>query len=88
MLLDAEGKVYLIDLATALVRGERPGLLRRRLFRRLRAQDEVGLVRMRARFSGEDPEAIVAALDGPAIRRYRRGRRLKAWWDALRRRRR
>ena len=61
------------------------GRLRRRLFERMREQDEVSLLRLRARFTGGDPDKAVAALGGSAAAWYRRGRRAKRWARWLRR---
>jgi len=87
VLISNDGSVHLIDLATAWVIGPRRGRLRRLLFRRFRDQDFVALVRMRARYSGGDPDRAVADLGGAAAAWHRRGRRLKRTWDRLRGRR-
>jgi hypothetical protein len=88
VLISDDGAVHLIDLATAWVIGPRRGYLRRLLFRRFRDQDLVALVRMRARYSGGDPDRAVAELGGAAAAWHRRGRRFKRSWDRLRGRRR
>ncbi len=88
VLLTADGSLYLVDLATAWVLGPRPGWLRRRLFNRFRESDRVNLARMRARFTGGDVEAAVASVSPEAAAWHRRGRRIKAWLDRLRGRRR
>jgi hypothetical protein len=88
VLVDAAGAVTLVDLATAVTRGERPGMLRSRLFDRLRLQDEISFARLRARFRGEDPERAVQALGHAAAAAHGRGRRLKrgiAWLRGRRR---
>ena len=86
VLISDDDAVHLIDLATAWVVGPRRGWLRRVLFRRFRDQDLVALVRMRARYTGGDPDRAVAQLGGTAATWHRRGRGLKRWWDRLRRR--
>lgn len=84
VLLSPTGDVHVIDLATALVRGARPGPLRRFLFERFRDQDRVALARMRARHAGLDEDAAVLAVGESAARWYRRGRRVRRWLDRLR----
>lgn len=86
LLVAEDGRVFFVDLAMAWVLGERPRSWRRRLFERLRRQDEISLARMRARFSGGDPDAAVAEIGGPAAAWHRRGRRIKSFLDRLRRR--
>jgi len=84
VLLGEEGQLFVVDLATAWVLGRRPGRLRRRLFERFRESDRVNLARMRAKFTGGDVEAAVASISPAAENWHRRGRRVKAWMDALR----
>ena len=84
LLVADDGGVYIVDLAMAWVLGDRPGRWRRRLFERLREQDCVALARMRARFTGRDPDAAVAEIGGRAATWHRRGRRLKWMLDRLR----
>ncbi len=84
VLLAKDGSLYLIDLATAWVLGERPGALRRRVFERFRESDLVNLARMRARFTGGDPGAAAASVSPRAASWHQRGRRVKAMWDRLR----
>jgi hypothetical protein len=79
--------VHLVDLATALVLGRRPGRFRRAAFARLAAQDLVALARMRARWTGRDEAAAIAAVGKEAAAWYARGRRLRRFWDRLRGRR-
>ncbi len=86
VLVSADGSVRLVDLATAVVLGNRPGFLRRALFRRLKDQDLVALARMRARWTGRDVAAAVAAVGRSAAVWHERGRRVKRLLDALRRR--
>jgi hypothetical protein len=78
------GDVWVVDLATACVLGDRPSALRRSTFRRLCDRDRIGVARLRARFEGRDPDAAMEAIGGAAARRYRRGRRLKQVWNRLR----
>jgi len=87
VLVDDHGGVTLVDLATAVTLGERPGRMRSRLFRRLRLQDEISYARLKARFSGEDPELAVLALGPEAAKAHARGRRLKRGIKKLRGRR-
>lgn len=87
VLLGEDGRVFVVDLATAWVLGRRPGPVRRRLFARFRESDRVNLARMRARFTGGDVEAAVASVSPAAERWHRRGRRVKGWLDSLRGRR-
>ena len=77
VLIDAEGNVTLVDLATALALGSRPGALRWRLFSRLRSHDEIAYARLRAFFSGQDTERAVEALGEKAAETFRRQRRWK-----------
>ncbi len=88
VLLGEDGVVWVVDLATAWVLGDRPGPLRRALFERFRESDLVNLARMRARFMGEDEAAAVASVSPKAAAWHRRGRRLKNVLDRLRGRRR
>jgi hypothetical protein len=85
LLAGDDGSVYLVDLAMAYALGSRPGALRRRLFERFRQADLIALARLRARASGEDEEAAVLTIGADAARWHRRGRRLKVWWNRLRR---
>jgi len=84
VLLSADGGLYVIDLATAWVLGERPWPLRRLLFERFCESDRVNLARMRARFTGGDVEAAVASVSPEAAAWHRRGRKVKGWLDRLR----
>ena len=85
VLLGPDGDLHLVDLATAWVLGPRPGFLRRRLFHRFTESDRVNLARMRARFTGGDVDAAVASVSREAAAWHRRGRRVKAFIDRLRR---
>jgi len=84
VLLAADGTLYVLDLATAWVAGERPGLLRRYLFERFCESDRVNLARMRARFTGGDVEAAVASVSPAAAAWHRRGRKVKTILNRLR----
>jgi len=84
VLVTAGGEVYLVDLAMAWLAGEKAGPIRRALFRRLCDQDRVALARMRARFTGGDVAAAVAAVGSSAAAWHARGRRVKTLLDRLR----
>jgi hypothetical protein len=84
VLLADDGTLYVLDLATAWVAGDRPGPLRRYLFDRFCESDRVNLARMRARFTGGDVEAAVASVSPAAAAWHRRGRRVKAILNSLR----
>lgn len=86
VLVAKDGHVYVVDFAAAFVLGSRPGALRRRLFHRFRAQDDLAAARMRARFAGRSEEDALAALDPESVRLWERGRRIKSVWDRIRRR--
>ena len=84
VLVAGNGAVHVVDLAMAYVLGPRPGLLRRRVFERLRAQDRLAAARMRARFTGRSEDEALAALDPASRRLWGAGRRIKGVWDLLR----
>jgi len=84
VLLGEDGRLFVVDLATAWVLGRHPGPVRRRLFERFRESDRVNLARMRARFTGGDMEAAVASVSPAAEDWHRRGRRVKGWLDKFR----
>jgi hypothetical protein len=84
VLLGEDDSLYIVDLATAWILGERPGAGRKRLFERFCESDRVNLARMRARFTGGDVEAAVSSVSPAAAAWHRRGRRLKAILDRLR----
>jgi hypothetical protein len=88
VLLAEDGALWVVDLATAWVLGERPGPLRRALFERFCESDLVNLARMRARFTGGDEAEAVASVSPKAAAWHRRGRWLKSVLDRLRGRRR
>jgi hypothetical protein len=83
-LVDAAGDAWIVDYATSVVLGPRPGPLRRRLFERVRQADWVALARIRARCEGRDEEAAPRGVGSGAERWHRRGRALKRVWNALR----
>jgi len=84
VLLGEDGSLYVLDLATAWVAGDRPGPFRRYLFERFCEADMVNLARMRARFTGGDPAAAVASVSPAAAAWHRRGRKVKSVFDRLR----
>ncbi len=84
VLVSDDGAVHVVDLATSVVLGDSPGILRRALFERLRDQDRIALARMRARHTGGDEDAAIAAAGPRAAARYSRWRRLRRIWDAVR----
>ena len=84
VLLADDGTLYVLDLATAWVAGDRPGPLRRYLFERFCESDRVNLARMRARFTGGDVEAAVASVSPAAAAWHRRGRKVKTILNRLR----
>jgi hypothetical protein len=84
VLVTDDDEVFLIDLATAWVLKEGHGRLRRIIFERLKDSDRVSLARMRARYTGADMEAAIAAVGPRAAAWHRRGRRFKAFVDRLR----
>jgi hypothetical protein len=77
VLLGEGGVLFIVDLATAWVLGNRPGPIRRRLFERFCESDRVNLARMRARFTGGDVDAAVESVSPAAAAWHRRGRRFK-----------
>jgi hypothetical protein len=84
VLLGTDDGLYVVDLATAWVLGEKPGPIRRRLFHRFCESDRVNLARMRARFTGGDIEAAVASVSPAAAAWHSRGRRIKGVLNRLR----
>jgi protein-S-isoprenylcysteine O-methyltransferase Ste14 len=87
VLVDANDRITLVDLATAFTLGPRPGSLRSRLFRRLVLQDQISFARLRAHIRKEDADAAVDSLGPEAGRINRRSRWLKKWLDRARGRR-
>jgi hypothetical protein len=84
VLVGVDDALYIVDLATAWVLGQRPGPIRRRLFERFCESDRVNLARMRARFTGGDVAAAVESVSPEAAAWHRRGRRVKGFLDRLR----
>jgi tRNA A-37 threonylcarbamoyl transferase component Bud32 len=84
VLLGENDALYIVDLATAWVLGDRPGAGRRRLFERLCESDRVNLARIRARFTGGDVTAAAESVSPEAAAWHRRGRRVKGLFDRLR----
>ncbi len=82
VLVGDDGRVWVVDLATALSLGAAPGRWRRRLVRRLQDGDRVALHRIRLRFLGRP--AADGGPDAAALARHRRARRLKRLWDRVR----
>ncbi|MDH3786901.1 MAG: hypothetical protein OEV00_16440, partial [Acidobacteriota bacterium] len=83
VLLDANGRVTIVDFATAWCpRSGDP--LRSRVFRRMRDQDLVGLARMKQRYWGIPADVAFADCPPKAIARYRRSRNWKSRWQRLR----
>ncbi len=60
------------------------GSVSRYLFERFCESDRVNLARMRARFTGGDPEAAVASVSPAAAAWHRRGRKVKSILNRLR----
>jgi hypothetical protein len=85
VLVGADDRVWVVDLATAWVIGPRTGALGRRWFERFAAQDRIAAARLRARYTGGDPDHAIEIAGPRAAARYRRGRRLRRWLDRLRR---
>ncbi len=82
VLVSPEEKIFLVDLATAYSLQEHRSFLRpfrRRLFRRLADLDRIAAARLRARFTGGDPDAAVDRAGGSTAGLYRAGRRWKDW---------
>jgi hypothetical protein len=84
VLLGKDDALYVVDLATAWVLGDRPGAARRLLFKRFCESDRVNLARMRARFTGGDIEKAVSSVSPEAAAWHRRGRRVKGFFNRLR----
>ena len=85
VLVGGAGSVHVVDLAAACMLGSRPGVLRRRLFESLSAQDRLAAARMRARFTGASEGEALSRIDPGAVRLWGVARRVKAIWDRLRR---
>lgn len=87
VLLGDGGAVHVVDFAAAFVLGSRPSAFRRRVFARLSNQDRLAAARMRARYTGIPEDEALAGIDPTAVRLWGVGRRIKAFWDRLRRKR-
>ena len=87
VLVAKDGAVHVVDLAAAYVLGPRPSLFRRRVFERLSSQDRLAAARMRARFTGGSENEALRTVDPAAVRLWGTGRRIKGFWDRLRRKR-
>ncbi len=87
VLVTGGGRVVLVDLAASWISGSRPGPLRKLIFERLVELDRLALARMRARFTGGDPNDAVRASSASIRVWYARGRRIKRMLNWLRRRR-
>lgn len=84
VLVTREGAVYLVDLAAAWLLPPRASRPRRALQRHFEELDGLALARMRARWTGGDIDAAVAAVGGSVVRWHRRGRKAKKFLDLLR----
>jgi hypothetical protein len=84
VLVAASGDVYLIDFATALRLGQRPGPLRRQLFAWMKDQDRIAMTRIRAWAGRSSSPTGVNGVGADAAKWYARGRRLKRAWDWFR----
>ncbi len=87
VLVAKDGAVHVVDLAAACLLDFRSSTWRRRIFERLCAQDRLAAARMRARFTGRSEDDALAAIDPAAVRLWGTGRRIKVFWDRLRRKR-
>jgi len=85
VLLGQDATVWLIDFAAAFCLGDRPGVARSGIFKRLKGNDIVNMTRMRAQFTGLDVDEALGKIDPEILARYRRGRKIKSAWDWLRR---
>jgi hypothetical protein len=84
VLVAADGAIYIVDLAMAWVVGERAGVVRRAIFRRLAVLDRVAVARMRARWTGRDVDAAASTVSPSAAMWHARGRRIKGALNRLR----
>jgi hypothetical protein len=87
VLVSTDGAVKVVDFAAALVLGPRPAWMRRRVFARFCAQDDLAAARMRARFTGRSEGEALSSIDPTTVRLWASGRRIKGLWDCLRGRR-
>ena len=86
IVVGSSGELAVVDLAAAWVVRPGSGASWAAIFRQLCRQDEIALARIRAHFCGEDERGVLSDLDPAAVARYRAGRRVKSWFDRLRRR--
>lgn len=84
VLVGRAGSVHIVDLATAWTLDPGAHRLRRAIFRRVCDQDRIAVARMRARFTGANEADAIDAVGSRAAARYRRARKLKAWFDRVR----
>jgi hypothetical protein len=84
VLVGGDDSIWIVDLATTWVAGERAGRLRRAIFRRLAELDRVAVARMRARWTGGDVEAAAGTVSRSAAAWHARGRRIKGAVSRLR----
>lgn len=84
VLIGEDGRMAVVDFATAWLAPAAAGRARRAIFRRLAEQDRLAAARLRARFTGVAEGEALAAAGPDAVRRWRRARRLKRVWDRLR----
>jgi hypothetical protein len=81
VLVSPEGDIFIVDLATVYCFKNRFSIfrpMRRSLFRRLCELDRIAAARIRARFTGRDPDTVVEAAGGRTAGLYRLGRKFKA----------
>lgn len=86
VLVGQSGTVHVVDLATAWTLGPRPGRLRRAIFERLCDQDRISVARLRARFGGANEQDAMDAVGARAAAHRHQARRLRGWFDRMRRR--
>ncbi len=84
VLVAEDGSIFIVDLAMAWLAGEGAGRVRRAVFRKLVRLDRIAVTRMRARWTGRDPDAAAAAVDPGGAAWHARVRRFKDLWDRLR----
>ena len=84
VLVTENDALYIVDLATAWIADDDAGPVRRAVFRRLADLDRVAAARMRARWTGGDPEAAAASVGKSVAAWHARGRRLKSLWNRIR----
>lgn len=84
ILIDGDGRPWIVDLAASWLRERRPRAIHVRLFRHFAACDRFALDRLQLRYCGGDMQQILRAADPGVVRWHRRARRLKWRWDRLR----